>query len=140
MTIAVVPDPEYGPTRCRGCGADIVWALTEAGRRMPVDLEPAAGGELELYTEHFPGGDPVEPGVQRVRPRPPERPPSSPAWSSHAATCTACRRPPRSLRRRDLDDVIRDYLNVLPVYMAAAWGDSAAGLLRRPRPMREGTS
>lgn len=94
--IAVVADPHYGPSRCGGCGASIVWALTDAGRRMPVDADPVAGGELEIFAEYFPGGEPVDPGVQRVRQRPAERPPSSPAWRSHWATCAA-RRGPRPM-------------------------------------------
>lgn len=95
MTIAVVADPHYGPSRCRACGVAIVWAQTDMGRRMPVDAEPVAGGELELFEEYFPSGDPVEPGVQRVRPRPAERPLSSPAWRGHWVTCSARRAPLR---------------------------------------------
>ncbi len=87
--IAVVADPSFGPSLCRDCQAPIVWALTDAGRRMPVDAQPVAGGELELFAEYFPGGEPVDPGVQRVRTRPAERPPSSPAWRGHWATCAA---------------------------------------------------
>lgn len=29
---------------CRSCGDDIVWAVTETGRRMPLDAKPVAGG------------------------------------------------------------------------------------------------
>ncbi len=98
MPVVVVADPEYGPSRCRACGAVIVWALSEAGRRMPVDVEPAPGGSLELYTEYFPDGSPVEPGVQRVRRRPPDRLESSPTWWPHWATCASPgRRPPKRL-------------------------------------------
>lgn len=25
------------PGKCRSCGADIIWTVTEAGKRMPVD-------------------------------------------------------------------------------------------------------
>lgn len=25
---------------CRSCGAEIVWAVTDSGKRMPVDAEP----------------------------------------------------------------------------------------------------
>ena len=25
---------------CRSCGAEIVWAITEAGKRIPLDAEP----------------------------------------------------------------------------------------------------
>lgn len=87
-----VADPEYGPARCHDCRAVVVWALTDTGRRMPVNFEPDPQGTLELFTEHFPDGEPVDPGVQRVRRRPPGRPASSPAWSTHWATCPA-RRP-----------------------------------------------
>ena len=60
-----------GPTKCRSCGAEIVWAVTQLGKRMPVDVAPVVGGNLVLYTEHdavtdeplfTDGGD-----VQRVR-------------------------------------------------------------------------
>jgi hypothetical protein len=44
MTIAVVADPQYGPSRCRDCRAPILWALTDSGRRMPVDAQAVAGG------------------------------------------------------------------------------------------------
>jgi hypothetical protein len=91
-----VADPEFGPARCRDCNAVVVWALTDTGRRMPVDFEPSPQGTLELFTEHFPDGSPVDPGVQRVRRQPPNRPPGSPAWSIHWATCPARRPlPPR---------------------------------------------
>jgi hypothetical protein len=89
-------DAGWGVSSCRDCGASIVWAVTEAGARMPVDFAPVAGGRLELYIELFPDGSPVEPGVQRVRTRPADRPAGSPAWWSHWATCSH-RRPPRSL-------------------------------------------
>lgn len=95
MAIAVVPDPHYGPSRCKGCHRAIVWALTEAGRRMPVDVEPVDGGEVELYAEYFPDGSPVDPGVQRVRARPADRPSSSPGWRCHFLTCSARRGPQR---------------------------------------------
>jgi len=28
---------------CRSCGAEIIWALTENGKRIPLDAEPYAG-------------------------------------------------------------------------------------------------
>jgi hypothetical protein len=30
--------------RCSGCGAPMIWAVTEAGKRMPLDAEPVPGG------------------------------------------------------------------------------------------------
>ncbi len=50
---------------CRSCSAPIFWALTENGKRMPLDLEPVAGGvfyvamgrdgELRCHTGEAPG-------------------------------------------------------------------------------------
>lgn len=33
---------------CRSCGASIVWAITAAGKRMPVDAAPSPAGNLVL--------------------------------------------------------------------------------------------
>lgn len=39
-------------TNCKSCGAEILWADTENGKRMPVDVEPVAGGTIVLrHTE-----------------------------------------------------------------------------------------
>jgi hypothetical protein len=44
-----------GPVRaCRSCGARIRWAVTAKGKRMPVDADPADGGNVELVEQ---GGD-----------------------------------------------------------------------------------
>jgi len=106
MAVAYVRDPEFGPSRCRACGGVIVWALTESGRRLPVDAAPTPNGSLELYTEHFATGEPVDPGVQRVRRRPADRSASSPAWLPHWATCSA-RRPPLRIPAALADDLAR---------------------------------
>ena len=97
MTVRLVldRDPAAGPSTCADCAAPIVWAVTDRGERMPIDLEPRPGGGWELFAEYFPDGEPVEPGVHRARPRPDERPASSPAWWPHWATCSRRRRPPR---------------------------------------------
>lgn len=34
------------PAACRSCGAEIVWCLTEMGRKMPVDYEPTDDGNV----------------------------------------------------------------------------------------------
>jgi hypothetical protein len=36
--------PDTGVSRCRSCGAEIVWAITERGKRMPLDAEPSEAG------------------------------------------------------------------------------------------------
>ena len=33
---------------CQSCAAPIVWAMTDRGRRMPVDVEPVDDGNLVL--------------------------------------------------------------------------------------------
>jgi hypothetical protein len=35
-------------TRCQSCAARIVWAVTERGKRMPVDAEPHPAGNITL--------------------------------------------------------------------------------------------
>lgn len=45
---------------CNSCHAPIVWALTVAGKRMPVDAEPVEHGNLHLYE---PVTDPDSPRV-----------------------------------------------------------------------------
>lgn len=83
--IALVRDPELGPAACPHCGRAVVWAVDERGTRMALDAEPAPSGWgiWELYTEVFPDGSPVEPGMQRVRLRPHDRPDRSPGWNAH---------------------------------------------------------
>lgn len=38
------------PSRCRDCGAKVLWARSETGKRIPVDTEPRADGDLMLVT------------------------------------------------------------------------------------------
>lgn len=33
------------PAKCRSCGAAIIWAETPAGKKMPMDAEPAVDGD-----------------------------------------------------------------------------------------------
>lgn len=35
-------------SRCRSCAAEIIWAHTEKGKRIPLDAEPVEGGNIEL--------------------------------------------------------------------------------------------
>lgn len=52
-----------GPSKCRACGAHIVWALTDRGKRAPVDAQvyPEDGNMVLWYDD---GGD--EAGRPRV--------------------------------------------------------------------------
>jgi hypothetical protein len=36
---------------CRSCGALIVWAITDSGKRMPVDSEPHPAGRLTVWAQ-----------------------------------------------------------------------------------------
>ncbi|KXK63379.1 hypothetical protein AWW66_03435 [Micromonospora rosaria] len=42
--------PAYPIEKCRSCPTQIIWAVTERGRDMPVDAEPAANGNVALST------------------------------------------------------------------------------------------
>lgn len=91
--MAVPPSISDGPHVCEICGKLVIWCIAAADLGpVPVDQAAALGGELEIYTEHFPSGDPVDPGVHYARRRPATRPASSPAWFSHLDTCRGGRR------------------------------------------------
>lgn len=90
--------PTLPPTKCRHCGAEIVWAVTESGQHvMPVEVTPRLDGNLVLWWEEIEGIGPLD-GRQRVRvaldhervelgePRP--------LWRSHHVAC------PDALERR----------------------------------------
>ena len=47
------------PDRCRSCKAPIRWAVTEAGRPIPLDLEPVDAGNVRLDDARVPGGAPI---------------------------------------------------------------------------------
>jgi len=40
-------------SRCRSCGAHIRWAVTEKGRRIPLDLQPSSEGNIEIRNNAF---------------------------------------------------------------------------------------
>lgn len=61
---------------CRGCGAEIRWALTEAGRRIPLDAVPDPAGNIEL----------VKAGARVIGP-PGMLPDDRVRWMPHHATC-----------------------------------------------------
>jgi hypothetical protein len=43
---------------CRSCGAEIEWAVTETGRRIPLDADDDPNGNLRVYSTTE-GGAPV---------------------------------------------------------------------------------
>jgi len=81
------------PSECRYCKAQIIWALTELGKRMPVDVQPHPKGKLIVYTELDFTGHPVDPNVHRVRHEATTDQPGT-RWICHFATCPARHRQP----------------------------------------------
>lgn len=76
---------------CRSCGAPIRWALTERGRRIPLDPEPYTGPEpsgLFRLDGRVPTAIAVPPGALEA----------GPVYRSHFATC-----PNAALHRRNDD-------------------------------------
>ena len=43
--------------RCASCGSAITWGLTATGRRMPVDADPSARGNIAI--DHVEGREPT---------------------------------------------------------------------------------
>lgn len=42
---------EFPTEPCRSCSAQVIWTETERGKAMPVDAEPAPGGNLALWLD-----------------------------------------------------------------------------------------
>ena len=69
--------------RCKSCGARIVWALTDGDKRMPVDAEPSARGNIKLVW--IPSLNEYRAVVQRdVKP---DNVSKEPLYLSHFASC-----------------------------------------------------
>lgn len=74
------PSPQ--PTQCRTCRADIFWAVTPAGRRMPVNAQPDPAGLLVLS---LPKSGELQ--LDTWRADEPSHAPPRRRWTSHFATC-----------------------------------------------------
>ena len=37
--------------KCRSCGSGIIWAITQTGKRIPVDADPTPDGSVRLVDE-----------------------------------------------------------------------------------------
>lgn len=64
---------------CRSCPAQVIWALTENDKLMPVDAKPTVDGNIALIV-----GDPREAPVARVVLH---CEPGELLYTSHFATC-----------------------------------------------------
>lgn len=76
--------------RCRACNATIRWAVTKNGKAMPVDVDPAIDGNLELL-------GPLEDQVVVVDP---QSPPERFRYRPHFATCPDRGKTSRDVTRR----------------------------------------
>ena len=70
-------------SRCRSCGAPMLWSLTERGRRMPLDPDPYTGDDPRgLFVLRTDGERaPLAIAV------PPDAFPGEPLYRSHFTTC-----------------------------------------------------
>jgi hypothetical protein len=68
---------------CRSCGSKIIWAVTAAGKRMPLDPEPVHAGNI-ILRERARG---LEPEAVYVKPDPDES-----RYISHFVTCPQARK------------------------------------------------
>lgn len=68
-----------GAASCRSCGAAVVWAMTQGGKPMPVDAEPAADGNLVVVEDVA--------GELRVFVASGRDWPGEPRYRPHFATC-----------------------------------------------------
>lgn len=49
-------------SKCRSCGAEIIWCVTENGKAIPVTAKPNENGNIKLVS----ADDPREPFVAKV--------------------------------------------------------------------------
>lgn len=74
-------------TKCKWCPAEILWALTDKGHRIPLDPSPSNRGNIAL--EFRPGATPIATVVDPSKA-------TGPLWIAHMATCPGwkkkCRR------------------------------------------------
>jgi hypothetical protein len=64
-------------TKCRSCGAAIIWMKTAAGKRMPIDAEPSEKGNIVLVEDK--GNFEQFDLISYAKP--------GPRYTSHFATC-----------------------------------------------------
>jgi hypothetical protein len=95
-----MPDQPHRYSTCQGvaCGRLIMWVLTEGGKRMPVDPEPADDGNVVLARQDdgtvrarvLTGSDPIVEGRLTYRPHHRTCPDSAEFRRKKAATALRC--------------------------------------------------
>lgn len=83
--------------RCRDCPAEIVWATTALGKRMPVDADPHPEGNVRLIPQ--PGAAPTAVTL-RIDDLRSALAAGAELYRSHFVTCPNRRRPPPALTER----------------------------------------
>jgi hypothetical protein len=69
-------------SHCRSCGAPLLWAVTEKGRRIPLDPDPYTGDDPRgLYVLRNGNGAPLAVATT------PDAFPGEPVYRSHFASC-----------------------------------------------------
>ena len=72
-------------SRCASCGADITWAMTEAGKAIPIDTKPTPDGNITLHTPDG-GGRPI--AVVEIRGQTVlGMDPDEPRYTTHFTSC-----------------------------------------------------
>lgn len=71
-------------TKCRWCNAEILWAVTEKGHRIPLDPSPSDRGNVAL--EFHPRGTPTATILGDLAKA------TGPLWIAHFATCPKVKR------------------------------------------------
>lgn len=77
--------PTLGPSRCRRCQGQIVWAFTERAKRVCVDASPSSAGRWILWHDASDGQPELTSLAVYNAGR--KSPYSGPLWSVHFATC-----------------------------------------------------
>lgn len=74
---------------CKGCKAEITWAVTTSGKSMPVDARPVQNGNLDLVPDSDPREPPTAHSLDSTGSRDVNGARHSPAlrYVSHFATC-----------------------------------------------------
>jgi hypothetical protein len=74
--------PAYPTAPCTSCGALMIWTVTTAGKRMPIDAAPAADGNVKLTDRGA-----AMPPLAVVTTNPAQLFGVKQRWKSHFATC-----------------------------------------------------
>jgi len=78
---------EYAITQCRSCKRAVIWAVTERGKRIPLDAEPNVKGNVVLSTLGAPENDSPNGPTVYAKVVPPLFSAGQVRYMPHHATC-----------------------------------------------------